>query len=108
MHAPKESAVKRCPRQFNLFAVTVLAHLIFGAAVVQGQWLSPDKALDGLNAQEAIAYANEWKWSHPDITSYVNSRELVFKFPDNTVSKIPLPQDKMYIAIAPYIRQTHR
>ena len=60
-----------------------------------------------IDAFEAMALANQWKWSHKDVRSSVTAREVVFKFPDGTVKKIPLPEDRMLVAVAPFIRQTH-
>ena len=64
--------------------------------------------LENVNAMEAVAIANEWKWSHKDVTTSVTAREVIFEFPDKPVKKIPLPQEKMLVAVAPYIRQTHK
>jgi hypothetical protein len=64
--------------------------------------------LENVNAMEAVAIANEWKWSHKDVKTSVTAREVVFEFPDKTVKKIPLPQEKMLVAVAPYIRRTHK
>lgn len=61
-----------------------------------------------IDAFEAMAIANQWKWSQKDVTSSVTAREVVFKFSDGTVKKIPLPEDRMLVAVAPFIRQTHR
>jgi hypothetical protein len=54
-----------------------------------------------------MAIANDWKWSQPSIKSHVTAKEVVFNFPDGKVKKIPLPKEKMIVAIAPYIQQTH-
>ena len=64
--------------------------------------------LENVNAMEAVAIANEWKWSHKDVKTSVTAREVVFEFSDKTVKRIPLPQEKMLVAVAPYIRQTHK
>ena len=56
----------------------------------------------------ALAIANQWRWTKKEIKSYVDSREVVFKFPDGRVKKVPLPKNKMIVAIAPYIRRTHK
>lgn len=63
--------------------------------------------LEKADAVQAMAVANDWKWSQPNIRSYVTPQEVVFKFPDGKEKKIPLPKDKMIVAIAPYIQQTH-
>ena len=64
--------------------------------------------LETIDAAEAMAIANAWKWSRKDVTTSVTAREVVFKFSDGTVKKIPLPKDKMLVAVAPYIRRTHK
>lgn len=64
--------------------------------------------LESLNAAEAIAAANEWKWTRKDVKSYVDSREAVLEFADGTVKRIPLPDDKMLVAVAPYVQRTHQ
>ena len=69
----------------------------------------PDVAkLNNIDAVQAIAIANEWNYSRKDITSYVTPREVVFKSSnDKVIKKIPLPEDKMMVAVAPYINTTH-
>ncbi len=71
---------------------------------------SPEAAkLKNIDAVQAIAIANEWNYSNKEITSYVTPREVVFKSSDDKViQKIPLPEDKMLVAVAPYINRTHR
>ncbi|UCE52775.1 MAG: hypothetical protein JSV31_26560 [Desulfobacterales bacterium] len=64
--------------------------------------------LENVNAMEAIAIANEWKWSRKDVKTSITAREVVFEFSDKTVKRIPLPQEKMLVAVAPYIRRTHK
>ena len=61
-----------------------------------------------IDAVEAMAIANEWKWTRKDVKSLVNAHEVVFELADGTRQMIPLPPDRMLVAVAPYIRQTHR
>ncbi|MBW6487199.1 MAG: hypothetical protein K0B01_13725 [Syntrophobacterales bacterium] len=68
---------------------------------------SAEALLADVDAVGALTIANEWKWSQKEIKSYVNSREAVFQFSDGKVKKIPLPADKMVVALAPYIHKTH-
>ena len=63
---------------------------------------------DKIDAVEAMAIANQWKWSRKDVKSFVTAREVVFQFADGNVKKIALPEDKMMVAVAPYIQQTHQ
>ena len=81
--------------------------LISSFTLADGEIMLRQK-LENANAMEAVAIANEWKWSHKDVTTSVTAREVIFKFPDKTVKRIPLPQEKMLVAVAPYIRQTHK
>jgi hypothetical protein len=71
---------------------------------------NPDEArLKNIDAVQAMAIANEWNYSKKEITSFVTPREVVFKSSkDKVIKKIPLPEDKMLIAVAPYINSTHR
>jgi len=80
---------------------------LFPAYTLRADGKSDEAQLENIDAIQAVAIANEWKWSKKEIKSYVNSREVVFQFPDGKVKKIPLPEDKMVVAVAPYIIQTH-
>lgn len=77
------------------------------AYALQSNGKSDEAVLEDVNAIEALAIANQWKWSKKDIKSYVNSREVVFQFPGGKVKNIPLPEEKMVVALAPYIKGTH-
>lgn len=77
----------------------------------------PESALDGIDAVQAVAIANKWRYTHKEISSAVTTREVIFRFPDKNKNfksvkrrerRIPLPDDKMVIAVAPFIKQTHR
>ena len=80
---------------------------LFPACSSQNEEKTAEARLNNVDAVQAVAIANEWNWSRREITSYVTPREVVFKFPDNKVIKIPFPEDKMMVAVAPYINQTH-
>jgi hypothetical protein len=87
--------------------------LVIGILLMQSFTLADNEILlqhelKNVNAMDAVAIANEWKWSHKDVKTSVTTREVVFEFPDKTVKKIPLPQEKMLVAVAPYIRRTHK
>jgi hypothetical protein len=70
---------------------------------------NPDAAkLNNIDAVQAVAIANDWNYSKKEITSYITPREVVFKSSnDKVIKKIPLPEDKMMVAVAPYINRTH-
>ena len=69
---------------------------------------SLETILENVDAIQAMEIANQWKWSQKRIKSYVTARNVVFKFPDGKVRKIPLPNDKFLVAVAPYINRTHK
>jgi hypothetical protein len=93
-------------------------YLLVGLLLLIGAWWPwipelkaaspPDPAiLAKTDARQALALANEWKWSQPAVKSFITPREIVFQFPDGAEKKVPLPQDKMMVAVAPYLQQTH-
>jgi len=69
---------------------------------------SDEAALNNVDAVQAMAIANQWKWSKEEIKSYVTPHEVVFEFSNENVKKIPLPEKKMVVAVAPYMERTHR
>ena len=89
---------------FTLFLVVISA---FPALALQNDGKSDEAVLEDVDAAQALAIANQWKWSNKEIKSSVNSREVVFQFPGGKVKKIPLPEEKMVVALAPYIKGTH-
>jgi hypothetical protein len=64
--------------------------------------------LKNISAMEAVAIANELKWEPGSIKSYVTANEVVFKFSNGKLTKIRLPKDRMLVALAPYMNQTHQ
>ncbi len=81
---------------------------LFLASTLQGDEKSAEAALNNVDAMRAMAIANQWKWSKKEIKSYVTPREVVFEFSNGKVKRIPLPEEKMVVAVAPYIKRTHR
>ena len=81
---------------------------LFAASACQLDKNSPKAILKNVDAVQAMAIANEWKWLKKEIKSHVTAREIVFELPEKQVKKIPLPEEKMLVAIAPYINRTHR
>jgi hypothetical protein len=64
--------------------------------------------LKDVDAFQAMEIANQWKWTEKEIKSHVTTREVVFEFPNGRFKKIPLPEEKMLVAVAPYVNKTHR
>jgi hypothetical protein len=81
--------------------------IILGCSPTAVDYSSQESALNGLDAREAISLTNQWRTSYPKITSYVTPLELIVNFPDNKLIKKLLPVDSLYIAVAPYITNTH-
>ena len=77
--------------------------LLFSACGPQGD----EKLLNNVDAVQAMAIANDWNWTKKEIKSFVTPREVVFEFSKGREKRIPLPEDKMLVAVAPYINQTH-
>jgi hypothetical protein len=66
------------------------------------------KLLEGLNAREALALANKWGTATPEVESFVDTDavKVTFKKSGKTV-EVPLSDDQMVVAFAPYISKTH-
>ena len=95
-------------KSLSLFIAFLLGSLVFcPAGVTQAAGKSDEAALENIDAMQAVAIANEWKWTKKDVKTSIDSREVIFEFPDGKVKRITLPKDRMYIAIAPYIERTH-
>ena len=60
-----------------------------------------------MNVKDAIALVNDWKETQPKIKTYVTTTELVVTFPDDREIRKSLPDDEFYVAIAPFINNTH-
>jgi hypothetical protein len=82
--------------------------LLFAASGCQPDKNSPEAILKNVDAFQAMAIANEWNWSRKEIKSYVTTREIVFELSESKFIKIPLPEEKMLVAVAPYINRTHK
>ncbi len=55
----------------------------------------------------ALALANNWKTRFPAVTTYVTSEKIRFMFPDQSIVDVPMPEDTMMVAAAPYVVNTH-
>ena len=83
-------------------------NMLFPVYALPADEKSAEAALQNVDAFQAMAIANQWKWSKKEINSHVTPREVVFKFPSGKVKRVPLPEEKMVIAVAPYVNRTHR
>ncbi|MBI5582666.1 MAG: hypothetical protein HY892_02475 [Deltaproteobacteria bacterium] len=94
-------------KYFLTFLAVMITAWLLSTPELQAAPQADSAALAKTDARQALALANEWKWSQPAVKSSITSREVVFQFPDGSEKKIPLPQDKMMVAVAPYLNQTH-
>jgi hypothetical protein len=90
------------------FILLIGISMPFPAYALEGDGKPAEAKLNNIDAIQAMAIANQWKWSKKDIKSYVTPREVVFKFSNGKVKKIPLPKEKMLVAVAPYVNRTHK
>jgi len=90
--------------------ITVLA---FVAAMGACQGDSPDPAeelasqIRGLDAQGALALANEWRTTEPSVGTTLTADAVTFVLPGGSQVSVPLPADTMVVAVAPYVTSTH-
>lgn len=95
-------------KSVSIFIAFLLGSLVLcQAGVTQAARKSDEAVLENIDAMQAVEIANAWKWTKKDVTTSIDSREVIFEFPDGKAKRIALPEDKMYIAIAPYIEKTH-
>jgi hypothetical protein len=66
----------------------------------------PESVRD-LDARAALAQANAWYSAGTGVTSYVDTRVIGFEFDGGDKVEIPLPDDEMVVAVAPYVERTH-
>ena len=64
-------------------------------------------ALRDLDSIEALAVANAWGRGEKGVTSFVDQQKISFKFSGGESVTVPLPADKMVVAIAPFVENTH-
>ena len=64
--------------------------------------------LEGLNARQALALANQWYSEKQPVKTHITSKEVVFEFDNGKVKRIALPDEEMMVAVAPFIKRTHK
>jgi hypothetical protein len=93
------------------FLLASLVCMIFLGMVLTNLhgWAEPplETKLDGLDARQALALANQWFQEKQPVKIFINAREIVFEFQDGKVRKIALPAKEMMVAIAPYVQKSH-
>ncbi len=60
-----------------------------------------------LAIKDAVVLANQWRQEGKNIKSFIDAEVLTVEFTDGRKIEKSLPSDEMYVAIAPYISETH-
>ena len=91
------------------FGIVVIGFLLMisSQAIAYNEGLLRQR-LKNVSAMEAVAIANKLKWESGSVKSYVTAKEVIFKFSNGQLTKIPLPKERMLVALAPYMNQTHQ
>ena len=97
-----------CERLVMIITVVSLAVFLMNTPVFSMNESALIEQLDGLNAYQALALANQWHWEKQPVRTHITSKEIVFQFESGRVKKIPLPADEMMVAVAPFINNTHK
>ena len=63
--------------------------------------------LQQLDAEQALALANRWRTTQPGVTSTLTADAVEFRFAGGEEVAVPLPPDRMVVAVAPYLTKTH-
>ncbi len=90
------------------FILLIGISMLFPAYSLEGDGKQAEAKLNNIDAIQAMAIANQWKWSKKNIKSYVTPREVVFKFSNGKIKRNPFPEEKMLVAVAPYVNRTHK
>ena len=97
-----------CERLVMIITVVSLAVFLMNTPVFSMNESALIERLDGLNAYQALALANQWHWEKQPVRTHITSKEIVFQFESGWVKKIPLPHNEMMVAVAPFINRTHK
>jgi hypothetical protein len=91
----------------NLKNMLFLA-ILFSVVAASAHAATENTLPQNMNAMDAMALANEMYGRDKDVTTFVTPREVVFRFDEGAERKIPLPADRMLVAVAPYLTKTHK
>ena len=90
-------------KRISILALSLLSLLILIACGPKEEQFQPTsrskstvspKMLDGLDAREALALANKWQTSNPEVTSSIAPTKISFEFPNKKTCNprhLPLP-----------------
>jgi fibrillarin-like rRNA methylase len=94
-------------KAFKAILVVLVLMALVPLAANANNMKAYEQMVENIDAVQAMAFANQWKWTQNNIKTYVTPKEVVFEFPNKTIKKVALPKDKMVVAIAPYLTYTH-
>ena len=94
-------------KNFKAILVVLVLMALVPLAANANNMKAYEQMVENIDAVQAMAFANQWKWTQNSIKTYVTPKEVVFEFPNKTIKKVALPKDKMVVAIAPYLTYTH-
>jgi hypothetical protein len=97
-----------CKRLLMIITVVSLAVFLTNMSAFAMSESALIDQLDGLNAHQALALANQWYWEKQPVRTHITSKEAVFQFESGMVRKIALPENEMMVAVAPFIDKTHK
>ncbi|MCK6460395.1 MAG: CueP family metal-binding protein [Planctomycetes bacterium] len=86
---------------------SIVAALSWSACGGDGPVDTLEARIRGLDAEEALALANEWRTTEPSVGTTLTAEAVVFLLPGGRQVSVPLPADTMVLAVAPYVTSTH-
>jgi hypothetical protein len=89
-------------RPLRSLALVLVISLVASAL---GQGTPSPRALEGLDARAAVELANTWKGN--GVTTFATPQAVHFAFANGTEVTVPMPDDLMYVSVAPYLQRTH-
>ena len=84
-------------------AVLTVALVLVASAF--GQGAPSPSALEGLDARAAVELANTWKGN--GVTTFATPEAVHFSFASGAEVTVPMPDDLMFVSVAPYLQRTH-
>ena len=102
------AAIKPSKGVMTMRIKTILSAAVLSTALTLAQTVRAvlPESLKGLDAIQAMELANNWG-KGTGVQSFVTTDAVNFSFSSGQQLKVALPRDRMVVAIAPYVNQTH-
>lgn len=97
--------LKKLLKVIPLNALTLVA--AFSAAFSMNE-TSLMNQLERLYAHQALALANQWYQEKQPVKTHITFKVVVFEFENGEVKIIALPDKEMMVAVASFIKRTHK